>query len=208
MLMRFAVGASVGVFLLAATGAACACEGSVVLLEDHFSTNASIWESSSSTTLADGKLELKTKAGKADKVIGSPLYKDVDLCADMAVVAGSNLSTVYVGLGFWMTDYQNLYTFQITPEGFAGVYRLNKDKWETTLEDKASDSIKKGRDAVNTLRVVTDGNNATLYINGDQFGEITGEPPEEGQHVGFVVEASSQSSSTFQFDDMNVTVPE
>lgn len=206
--MRFVVGASVTALFLAAAGAAYACEGSVVLLEDHFANQSSIWDSTSPTTLVDGKLELKTKAGKADKIIGSPIYKDVDLCADMAVVAGSNLSTVYVGLGFWMTDYQNLYTFQITPEGFGGVYRLNKDKWETTLEDKASDSIKKGRDAVNTLRVVTDGNNATLYINGDEFAEITGEPPEEGQKVGFVVEASSQSTATFRFDDMNVTVPE
>ena len=62
---------------------------------------------------------------------------------------------------------------------------------------------------MNTLRVVTAGKTATFYINGEQFGEaFTGEPPAAGQIVGFVAQASSQSSATFRFDDANATVPE
>ena len=106
-------------------------------------------------------------------------------------------------------DSDNLYTFQVSPAGVAGVYRLKGGEWETVLADKESASIHKGRDAVNTLRVVTVGKQATFYVNGEQFGEpSTGEPPKPGQLIGFVAQASDQSSATVQFDDMSVTAPE
>lgn len=207
--MRWAVGASACALLLAASQAAVACEGKVVLLEDHFESLSPLWTSTGQMGVTDGKLELKTKSSKSDKVFASPLYQDVDLCADMALIAGSNLPSIYLGLGFWATDAKNLYTFQISPSGTAGVYRLKDDTWETVVNDADSTAIHKGRDEVNSLRVVTVGKTATFYINGEQFGEpFTGEPPAAGQLVGFVAQASSQSSATFRFDDANATVPE
>jgi hypothetical protein len=206
--MRFGVVASALALLIVAAPAASACEGAVVLLEDHFAKNSPVWSTTGTVDYVDGKIELKAKAGVADKIFASPIYQEVDACADMAVIAGSNLASIYIGLAFWAVDSDNLYTFQVSPSGVAGVYRLKEGKWETVLADKDSASVHQGRDAVNTLRVVTAGKQATFYVNGDEIGEATGEPPKPGQLVGFVAQASDQSSATFQFDDMSVTAPE
>lgn len=206
--MRISIALAALALTAAASPAALACEGTVVLLEDHFAKSSPVWSTTGAFKYVDGKLETKTKPGYAEKIFANPIYQDVDICADVSVIAGSNLPSIYAGLAFWATDTDNLYTFQITPGGQAGVYRLNDGKWETVLDDKEVDSIRKGRDAVNTLRVVTVGGKATLYVNGDEVGDVSGDLPSPGQHIGFVVQASSQSSATFRMDDVTVTAPE
>ncbi len=205
--MRSAVAASALTLLLTAGGAASACEGNVVLLEDHFDANSHVWSTTGTVTYKDGLIEMKVKSGVADKIFANPLYKDVDICADMAVTAGSNLPGIYTGIAFWATDKDNLYTFQISPSGVAGVFRLKDGKWSTIVEDTKSDAIKDGRDKVNTLRVTTEGEDATVYVNDEQIADFKGEPPEGGQVVGFVAQAADQSSATFEFDDFKVTSP-
>ena len=205
--MRSAVAASALILLLTAAGAASACEGDVVLLEDHFDANSHVWSTTGTVTYKDGVIEMKVKSGIADKIFASPLYKDVDICAEMEVTAGSNLPGIYVGVAFWATDKDNLYTFQISPSGVAGVFRLKGGKWSTIVEDTKSDAIKDGRDEINTLRVTTEGEDATVFVNDEKIADFKGEPPDGGQNVGFVAQASDQSSATFQFDDFKMTSP-
>ncbi|MEJ0013359.1 MAG: hypothetical protein WDM94_12200 [Bauldia sp.] len=193
--------------LLAAAGAASACEGKTILLEDHFDEKSSVWSTTGAVTYTDGLIEMKVKPGKADKIFANPFYKDVDICADMAVTAGSNLPGIYLGIAFWATDKDNLYTFQISPSGVAGVFRLKDGEWSTIVEDTKSDAIKQGRDKVNTLRVTTEGEDGTIYVNDEKITDFKGEPPAEGQLVGFVAQAADQSSATFEFDDFQMTSP-
>jgi hypothetical protein len=209
--MRLAFGVTVAAFVLASGQAMAACDGKVIVLQDHFDSLSKVWSWSDTGTVSveDGKLEVKTKSGKSDKVFASPHYKDIDLCADMEVTSGSNLSSIYYGIGFWATDNSNLYTFQVSPTGNVGVFRLADDEWSTVVDEKTMDEIHQGRDAVNSLRVVTEGDKARFYVNGTQFGETyVGNPPSDGQLVGFVVQASDQSSATFHFDEANAVIPE
>jgi hypothetical protein len=207
MKMRTATAASVFALVLGAGGAAFACDGDTILLEDHFDTNSPVWSTTGEVNYTDGHIEMKIKPGVADKIFANPLYQDIDMCADMQVSAGSNMSSIYVGLAFWATDKDNLYTFQISPSGNAGVYRLKDGKWTTIVNDVKIDAVKGGRDKVNSLRVTTTGKDAVAYVNDAKVADFTGEPPEAGQHVGFVAQASDQSSATFQFDDVLVTAP-
>jgi hypothetical protein len=193
--------------VLGAGGAALACDGDTILLEDHFDTNSPVWSTTGAVTYTGGLIEMKVKAGAADKIFASPLYQDVDMCADMEVTAGSNMSSIYVGVAFWATDKDNLYTFQVSPSGVAGVYRLKDGEWSTVVEDVKIDAIKSGRDKVNSLRVTTSGKDGVAYVNDSKVADFNGEPPENGQHVGFVAQASDQSSATFHFDDVLVTAP-
>jgi hypothetical protein len=205
--MRFAaMGTALTLFVIAA-GSAAACEGDVILLEDHFDSNSHVWSTTGSVTYTDGLIEMKVKSGVADKIFANPVYHDVDICADMAVTAGSNLPGIYVGIAFWATDKDNLYTFQISPSGVAGVFRLKEGKWSTVVEDTKSDAIKDGRDQVNSLRVTTEGDDATVFVNDEKIADFKGDAPESGQQVGFVAQASDQSSATFQFDDFEMTSP-
>jgi hypothetical protein len=207
--MRSAVAFSAFALLLAAGRAASACDGgSVVLLADKFDVNSPVWSTTGAVTYANGLIELKTKSGAADKIFANPYYEDIDMCADMSVVAGSNLPSIYVGLAFWAEDKDNLYTFQISPSGVAGVYRLKDGEWSTVVEDVKSAAIHQGRDKSNALRVTTNGKDAVAYVNGEKIADFTGEPPSPGQHVGFVAQASDQSSATFHFDDVDMTAPE
>jgi hypothetical protein len=193
--------------LAIAGGSAAACDGDTVLLEDHFDTNSPVWSTTGDVSYTDGYIELKTKAGMADKIFASPTYVDIDMCADMEVTAGSNMQSIYVGVAFWAADRDNLYTFQVSPSGVAGVFRLKDGEWSTIVADTKSSAIKGGRDKVNTLRVTTNGKDGVAYVNDQKIADFTGEPPEAGQHVGFVAQASDQSSATFHFDDVLMTAP-
>ncbi len=202
---------AIGALALAVTSsqAVLACEGSAVLLRDTFGDHISkMWTATTDIGTFDGALQFEARVNKSEKVIAEPYYFDADICADMIVVDTPDLAAAYVGIGFWMTDTKNLYTFQLTPDGYAGVYKLKDDSWTTVIKDKPSSSIVTGTGSVNTLRVVTVGDKATLYINGDEFDSITGDPPSSGQHVGFVVEGPSGKTATFRFNDIDVTYPE
>jgi hypothetical protein len=205
--MRAAVIASAIALVFGAAGAARACDGDTILLQDHFDTNSPVWSTTGDVNYTDGYIEMKVAAKAADKIFANPLYQDIDMCADMQVTAGSNMSSIYVGLAFWATDKDNLYTFQVSPTGVAGVYRLKDGEWSTIVDDVKSDAVKSGRDKVNSLRVTTTGKDGVVYVNDTKIADFKGEPPEGGQHVGFVAQASDQSSATFQFDDVLVTAP-
>ena len=206
--MRSVVGAGAFAFLLVVSTAASACEGSVRLLNDSFDGVSPIWDATSKLTEVDGALEITSRPDKSEKIIADPKFNDVDVCADVVLTDSDDLAAAYVGVGFWLENTKNLYTFQITLDGYAGVYRLKDDKWETLIKDKASSSIIDGIDSVNTVRVVTVGNKATFYINGEKFGSVVGSPPEGGSHVGFVVEGPAKKEATFRFNDIDVTYPE
>ncbi len=206
--MRGVVGAGVCAVLLAASSAAWACEGSVGLLNDSFDSLSSIWDGTTKMDVADGAMEVTSRPDKSEKIVADPKFNNVDVCADVVLTDSDDLAAAYVGVGFWLEDNKNLYTFQITLDGYAGVYRLKDDKWETLIKDKASSSIINGTDSVNTVRVVTSGNKATFYINGDKFGSLVGSPPDGGSHVGFVVEGPAKKEATFRFNDIDVTYPE
>lgn len=202
---------AIGALALAVTSsqAVQACQGNIVLLRDTFGDHvSSMWTATTDVGTFDGALQFDARVDKSEKVIAGPLYYDVDVCADMIVVDTPDLAAAYIGIGFWMTDTRNLYTFQLTPDGYAGVYRLTDDSWTTIIKDKPSASIVTGTGSVNTLRVVTVGDKATLYINGDEFDSITGEVPDGGSHIGFVVEGPSGKVATFRFNDIDATYPE
>ena len=206
--MRGLVGVGACAVLLAVSQAASACEGSVGLLRDSFDSMSPLWSATTKLGVEDGSFVLTSRADKSEKVVADARFNDADICADVVLVSSSDLAAAYVGVGFWHEDNKNLYTFQITLDGYAGVYRLKDDKWETLIKDKKSDSIITGVDSVNTVRVVTVGNKATFYINGEKFGSVTGKPPEGGSHIGFVVEGPAKEEATFRFNDIDVSYPE
>src|SRR5262245_8384903 len=112
--MRALLGAGVTAFCLALSGAAWACEGSVVLLRHDFDTTSDLCTHTTDISTDEGKLVLESRPGKSEKMWATSRYDDVDICADVVVSAAPDLAAAYVGLGFWLTDNRNLYTFQIT----------------------------------------------------------------------------------------------
>ena len=71
---------------------------------------------------------------------------------------------------------------------------------------RKSDAIKQGLGQTNELRLVTQGNVATFYINDQQVTAIHGFPPTGGSLLGLHAE-SGASSYTWQFSEFKVTKP-
>jgi hypothetical protein len=111
----------------------------------------------------------------------------------------------YAGLIFWGVDKDNYYSLLITADGYASVFRRQKGRALSQVDWTEFDGIKKGGDAVNQLRVVTKGNEATLYVNGKQFQTITGQPPEDGWQFGVRAASPKNSKAIYGFDNIKVT---
>ena len=61
----------------------------------------------------------------------------------------------------------------------------------------------------NTVRVLTKGNTATLFVNDQQVGTFDGTPPAGGGMAGFIGDSSDQMTApvTFDFTDFAVAIP-
>jgi hypothetical protein len=194
------------VVLIAAMGAgdpAVACGSGKLLTSDTFDTLRSEWGSEDAfMKLKSGEMVIAEQE-KAYSIYASPTYRDVDYCASVKLLESSDVSSSYGGLMFWARDSDHYFTFQITLDGYATVYEFNND-WTSLIDDRKFAAIKSGVGAVNQLRVVTKGRNATLYVNDQKFDSITVKNAPGTQRIGFTVEAPEDSGgkATFAFDNL------
>ncbi len=200
---RFGAAAMASWILSSAMAWACSKFGA--LFKDDFNkVQASVWTFDQKPSVYNGHLGLRPADAKTNTIYTAETYGDVDICADVRLVYSRDIPASYVGIAFWVKDLANLYTFQITLDGYAGVYRLSNDKWTTIVKDKQTDAVLTKKLSFNEVRVATNGKVATLYVNGQKFGEITGEPPPGPQHVGAMVESPQGAEATYELDDFVV----
>jgi hypothetical protein len=192
-------------FSLGAGHAAHACGKGALLLEDGFDTLQPIWgEADEWMTVQDKRLVIKEQDGHFYSVSTSSTYQEVDYCATVSLLASPDLGYTYAGLIFWGKDAHNFYAFQITFDGYATVYRYADGKWVAVIKDRKAGAARTGLRAISRLRVVTNGDKATFYVNDAKFGTVTGDPPEGGQRIGFSVEAPSKGEAIFALDNVQV----
>jgi hypothetical protein len=113
------------------------------------------------------------------------------------------------GIVFWADGFASYYTFEINPDGLFSVAQLSSGKWSYPVHLTASPAILQGTGKTNTLRVLTKGNTATLFVNDQQVGTLSGTPPAGGGSFGFIGDTGDQMSSpdTFDFTNFTVAIP-
>ena len=94
------------------------------------------------------------------------VYDDIDFCVTATAVSGDKLENAAYGVMFWYVDSNNYYAVEIDTNGKAAIYRSQRDNWLPQVRWQDTDSVKKGAGEANQIRVVTLGNKATVYING------------------------------------------
>lgn len=200
----------IGLALWALAGAAAqACQGKEVLFEDNFETLEPTWgESDDAFYLEDGRLVIKPGLDEYYSALNTAgFYDNIDYCIRITSVHADPKGNSFAGVMFWATDYDNYYYALVAGDGAAGIFRRQRGKTLTQTAWVAFDAIKTGKDAVNELRVVTVGKEASIYVNGKLFKKVRGQPPENGQEIGVRATSPKDERAIYSFDDIKVTTP-
>ncbi|MGO9492140.1 MAG: hypothetical protein ACLPZY_07605 [Terracidiphilus sp.] len=212
----FAATLLMSVFVVA-PAAAATCPGTVVL-QDAFATPNTTLDLEAypqdKIAIQGGKAEvtfLQAGFGRADEYWGT-LLGDVNVCATVSEPATDKAENQAAGIIFWGASYNSYYTFQIQPA--AGTYAVAEftpgasgSTWTFPVTWTASAAVVKTMGSANTLQVETKGTTATLLINGQQVGTVTGTPPGGGGQVGFYVGSSTTSTSTWDVTNFSASSP-
>lgn len=200
-------------FVAVVASPALACKGTESLLRDDFTEADPAWNvwwpDTSSFDIADGKVAAKADPG----LWGAMFYEGsffpaADACVDIAMPDVRDPSIVWAGLVFWSGDAN--YIVYLTPDGKAGVSRVNNQGWLYPVKAKAYDAIKVGQ--ANTLRVVWSAPPAAgstgsadpfvqVFVNDQPIFKFKVKPNENRQ-IGLAI---STEGDTFEFSNLSVT---
>ena len=207
--MRFPSIAMAAAIWLGAAGVAAACQGTTILFQDSFDRLQPTWgEASDFFKVVDSQLEVSPAEDSYHWIANSAnLYDDIDMCVTMTTIEGGDPVEAKAGLIFGYVDVNNFYVFELAPNGMASVWRRQRGKWLAQVDWRNAEGANKGDGAINELRVTTVGSNATFYVNGKQFEELEGSPPENGQQIGLFAASPPSGRASFGFDNLKVTKP-
>jgi hypothetical protein len=185
---------------------AAPCPGIVILQDAFTAANPSL----DVNPYAQSKIAVQ--GGKAEMTLIQPGYVraeeywgkqfgDMNVCVTVTTPATDKAEGQSAGIIFWAPDYNSYYTFEVNPG--TGQYMVGQKQatgWTFPVGLTASPAIAQGMGKSNTLRVQTRGNTATLFINDQQVGTVTGTPPAGGGQVGFTGESQSTASGPDTWD--------
>jgi len=137
---------------------------------------------------------------------GGSIFDDADLCVTVQVPSKTgNSDQLAAGPVFWAQDYNNYYTFDMTPGGSAAIVRRLRGKWVYVLDYRKAEGIKTQPGDKNVLRVTTSGNTVTTYINDVKFASVKAQVPENGGQIGLHAESEQAHRDTWKFLNLKVT---
>jgi hypothetical protein len=201
---------AIGVTIWALAGASAhACEGTDVLFEDNFESLDTTWgDADDSFYVKDGRLVITPDLDKYYAALNTAgVYDDIDYCVRLYSLKADPKGNTFAGVVFWATDYDNYYYALIAGDGAVAIFRRQRGKVLQQVDWTPFGAVKKGDDAVNNLRVVTVGKRASIYVNGQLFREVTGQPPPNGQEIGVRAISAKNLKAVYAFDDIKITEP-
>jgi hypothetical protein len=196
--------------MVLSAGPALACKGPNVKFSDDFRQIDDTWgidPNADTVTVEEGKVKVKADpSGGYTVLYGGTLFDDADFCVTVQVPSQTgNGDQLAAGPVFWAQDYNNYYTFDITPGGSAAIVRRLKGKWVYVLDYRAADGIKTKPGDKNVLRVTTKGNAVTTYINDVKFASVKAQVPDGGGEIGLHAESEKAHRDTWKFIGLKVT---
>lgn len=205
---RLAIGIGLAVWTLAGASA-FACEGKEVLFEDNFESLDPTWgEADDSFYLQDGRLVVSPSLDKYYAALNTAgVYDNIDFCVRIYSLKADPKGNTFAGVIFWASDYDNYYYALVAGDGAVAIFRRQRGKVLSQVDWTSFAAAKKGDDVVNNLRVVTVGKQARIYVNGQLFREVTGQPPPNGQQIGVRAISSKDLKAVYAFDDIKITEP-
>ncbi|MGE5260458.1 MAG: family 16 glycoside hydrolase [Actinomycetota bacterium] len=186
---------------------AAACEGQQVIFEDKFHDDTGGWSIKDNIEIKDGTFTFKLPPDDMSSNLNVTFtVKDADICTD-AVWPEGDQSVLGAGLLFWGEDNRTYFQFGILNNGKFWIARKQDGKWLGTIAANVdSTAIKTLPGAVNTLRVKTNGNSVSFYINGTKVRDLRGQAPKGDWRFGLSGDNfDKDKEATVTFKDMKVT---
>jgi hypothetical protein len=185
------------------------CPGSDVLIQDSFDALQPTWgQPKEGMRIADGQLVVSPPAGTESWIVDSSgFYDDIDMCVTVTTVTGLEETEARAGPIFWYQDVNNFYVFEIAPNGKASVWRRQRGRWLAQIDWQDAEGANKGDSGINELRITTAASDATFFVNGTEFGKLSGSAPEDGQQIGLFAGSPDAGDAVFSFDGLRVTKP-
>jgi hypothetical protein len=153
----------------------------------------------------DGLHIIQPKSFSAYAIYTGFTFKDMDASVTItAKVDGPGDA----GLIFWSNGLGDYYTCTLAPApGTVGMYHHTAagNVWVPVVPYMKDPNIKTGAGAVNTLRLVTKGNNIQLFINGGAVGHVFVQAPAAGGAIGLIGEGGDAGPSDFIFSNLTVS---
>jgi hypothetical protein len=180
-----------------------------VLFEDKFTSLDPSWGAPGPIMDAkDGKLVITPQKNTSQTILNQAnvFPNDMEGSFTMTFVKAP-APTWGSGLVFWAKDYNEYYAILINAEGWFAVQRYVAGRYLLPVAWRESDVIKKGEGAANQVKVVTNGNKATVSINGKEVISLSGQPPQGGSLVGFKVASGPEGANSVAFSDFQLVQP-
>ncbi len=194
--------------LIAAPARAFACDGQKVIFQDKFGDDAGGWSLKDTVEVKDGSFVFKLKPDDMQSNLNVTFtVKDGDLCSETVWPEGGDQPILGAGLLFWGESNSTYYQFGVLNNGRFWIARKQNGEWIGSIAANIdSDAINKAPGAANTLRVKTEGNAATFFINGTKVRELRGQAPQEAWRFGLSGDNfDKQKEATVIFKQMKVT---
>jgi hypothetical protein len=194
----------VGAAMLLATGStvlACQSKGNPVL-DENFKNADPGWGQADNIAAftANGLVLTPPPGGSAWRWNAKYAMDHADLCIQVTNPAKlpdppDEDAVGSVGAWFWGKDSQNFYTATITLDGGVSIDRLVAGTWQSIVPPTQSQAVKTAPGAVNEIEIATNGNTATLFVNGTQISAVNGQVPAGGGWPGVYAESGPTGTS-------------
>jgi hypothetical protein len=186
------------------TGALYDANKREVLYKDDFTNLDPSWGiPGESVSVKDGKLILRPAHNTTQSVLNqSNVFDDADIAVDVILSTGDPIEPG--GLIFWAKDYSNFYCLSIDANGSFNISHFVTDRWLTPVVWTKCEAMNKGIGQVNKLRVVTQGHQATAYINEKQVATFNDQPPHGGSCIGLSGGSGNSLQNAWQFTNIQV----
>ncbi len=180
--------------------------GSVLLRDDFASSQRSSLgfgsDATSSYRFTDGAYQIEVNEPEFmvwSRATGR--YADVTIEVTATLSAGPTATAS--GIIFRYQNDANFYLFSVANDGFYGLALLKDDTWQTLIDWTPSTAIASPGQP-NQLRIETEGERITLFVNGVKLEETSDSTFQQGE-VALAVNTFDEGNATILFDDLLIT---
>jgi 3-keto-disaccharide hydrolase len=187
--------------------AAAGCEGDKVIFEDKFADDAGGWPLRDTVEVKDGSFVIKLPPDDMQSNLNvTYTVKDADICSETVWPDGEN-TILGAGLLFWGVDNRTYFQFGILNSGKFWIARKQDGKWLGTIAANVdSAAINQDPGSINTLRVKTDGDNVSFFINDTKVRDLRGQAPKGNWRFGLSGDNfDKEKEATVVFKTVKVT---